>query len=395
MCGKKSKILFLNHWGKYPGGAEYSLIDILKETVKDYQTHLITTENGFLQSKSSEMGVHCHIVPCTEKLSSIKRDSLFKSLIRNAPALFQFILFSFRVRSLVKTLAPSCIHANVPKSHVLLLLLRLYGFRGRAVFHIREIFPDKSFSRWVYNLLLCGSVEVIAISSAVKDSLPQRLRPKTRIIHNGVTIRGPAKRGAYSGAVSFVYVGRIVPWKGCHHLIEAFSMLKKRTSRKTTLTLIGSSFYGDDAYREKLSAEIKEKGLTDSAFLRPHTEDPWKKIPRNAVFCTASADEPFGRSVAEAQGAGLPVIAFCSGGISEIVKHGVSGLLVTQSDIMALSNAMETLLESSDLLNSMGKAGCKRAGKLFNREIQIKKVKDAIIGSVPQGNGFDASPSKH
>jgi len=53
-----------------------------------------------------------------------------------------------------------------------------------------------------------------------------------------------------------------------------------------------------------------------------------------------AAEEEFGLTVAEAQACGIPVIAYKKGGVSEIVKDGVTGVLFDSQTVEALTKAI-------------------------------------------------------
>ena len=67
--------------------------------------------------------------------------------------------------------------------------------------------------------------------------------------------------------------------------------------------------------------------------------------------------EPFGLVAVEAMAAGLPVVASDTGGLSDIVRPGQTGLLVPPGDAAALAAALETLLDDAALRARMGAAG--------------------------------------
>jgi glycosyltransferase involved in cell wall biosynthesis len=72
------------------------------------------------------------------------------------------------------------------------------------------------------------------------------------------------------------------------------------------------------------------------------------EIPRrlaSADLCVWPAlNEAFGMALLEAQASGVPVVAGATGGVSEIVVHGVTGLLVPPSDAPAFARAVRSLL---------------------------------------------------
>ncbi|HEX7510897.1 MAG TPA: glycosyltransferase, partial [Chitinivibrionales bacterium] len=87
----------------------------------------------------------------------------------------------------------------------------------------------------------------------------------------------------------------------------------------------------------------------------------------------------FGRSIAEAQAAGLPVIAFKGGGVAEIVEQGKTGMLVPYGDITGFADAMSRFIDNTSMMAEMGLLGRKRAQELFNREIQVPKICKEIL----------------
>jgi glycosyltransferase involved in cell wall biosynthesis len=84
------------------------------------------------------------------------------------------------------------------------------------------------------------------------------------------------------------------------------------------------------------------------------------------VLVHASADEPFGRILAEAAAAGLPAVAFASGAAPEIVVHERTGLLVTPGDPEALAAAIRRLLGDPVLRRSLGEAARHHAAEHFD-----------------------------
>jgi glycosyltransferase involved in cell wall biosynthesis len=83
------------------------------------------------------------------------------------------------------------------------------------------------------------------------------------------------------------------------------------------------------------------------------------------VVLVASLWETFGRIPAEAQMCGIPVVGFATGGIPEVVQHGVTGLLAERQDAAGLSSALTRLANESQRRNAMGRAGAERARAMF------------------------------
>lgn len=66
--------------------------------------------------------------------------------------------------------------------------------------------------------------------------------------------------------------------------------------------------------------------------------------------------EAYGMALLEAQSAGLPVLAGKAGGVPDIVRDGVTGVLVPEGDAAAFAAALETLLADPGTWRAMGEA---------------------------------------
>lgn len=79
-------------------------------------------------------------------------------------------------------------------------------------------------------------------------------------------------------------------------------------------------------------------------------------------------EEPFGLVAAEAMMRGTAVVAAGHGGLSEIVQHGETGLLVTPNDPSALGQALAGLLADRECCETLGRAGHEWAWERLSRE---------------------------
>ena len=388
MSGNKTPIiLFLNHWAKRLGGAEHSLLDILYFASNDFKCHLATSESGLLIEKASQKNIECHVEPCAASLENVRRWDFLYTLFFSWQDIIAFIIYVFRLRKLVLKIKPSLIHANVPKSHIALFLLSKIGYKGNCCFHMREIFREKSFPTVIYKTFFPHRKgTIIAISNAVKNNLPLSLHYKAKVIYNGVSVTPSPKKYLEKNTLKLLYLGRIVPWKGCHLLIDILSMtLKKYPSKLIELSLVGDTLYWSKDYRDELMKKIETLPLPSCCHLHPNTDDPDSVFVTHDIFCNASLHEPFGRVIAEALGSGLPVVAFNTGGIPEIVEHMESGILVPEGDINSFTKAIGRFIEKPDLIEKMGLNGRKRVECFFNRNKQMPIISNFLRSQIFSG----------
>lgn len=71
-------------------------------------------------------------------------------------------------------------------------------------------------------------------------------------------------------------------------------------------------------------------------------------MARGAAFVWPGVGEAFGLVYLEAQAAGLPVVAFSTGGVSEVIDDGATGFLVPAGDAAAFAAAVGVLLSDPD-----------------------------------------------
>jgi spore coat protein SA len=199
------------------------------------------------------------------------------------------------------------------------------------------------------------------------------------VIYNGVSVASAARSSLPADTLRLLYLGRIVPWKGCHSLLSILSLIRKEYgSVSVKLDLIGDTAYWPLRYRHDLAAKIEELHLSPFCRILPHVEDPSHVFSNYHVFCNASFQEPFGRAIAEAQGNGLPVVSYDSGGVGEIVTDNETGFLVPDGNEGLFVEALGRFVVKPGLIHEMGEKGRKRVAAFFNRAIQAPLLCDFL-----------------
>ena len=202
--------------------------------------------------------------------------------------------------------------------------------------------------------LLYRKVPFEAVSVSTAEDLVDRGIPRSsiRVIYNGVdSSRLTPDSAERSDAPLFVYLGRLKKYKRVDIVIHAFAGLSVPNA---TLEIAGT---GD--YRAPLEGLVKSLGLSDRVkFLGFIPEEDKVHLLRRAWASTlASPKEGWGISNLEAAACGTPVIAANSPGIRESVVDGETGFLVAPNDADAMTAAMRGLVQSPDLVDTLGRAG--------------------------------------
>jgi glycosyltransferase involved in cell wall biosynthesis len=161
---------------------------------------------------------------------------------------------------------------------------------------------------------------------------------------------------------NFIYAGRFSPIKNLKMLIEAFGEISQTNSLSKQWGLILS---GDGTEKEDLKALVQSQKLTNIFFL-PSCE--WHEVPaRYALADVAilpSLFEPFGFLVNEALVYGMPIIVSnrC-GSAYDLVEDGENGYVFEPTLKSELVEKMQTMMNQSDNLKTMGQKGQKLVEK--------------------------------
>lgn len=210
----------------------------------------------------------------------------------------------------------------------------------------------------------------IAISTAVAEGSRQALPGHYEIaviptmVPNGLpTLAQSTPRPAFLPPEDgyLMFVGALGRHKGVDVLLEA----RRRMHGKPPLLLIGTSSPGspriDDpeivVARNVPSAQVMASWIRASVAVVPSV---W--------------NEPQGQVAIEATLLGRPVVASDVGGLRDVVRHGVTGLLVPPGDPGSLAAALDRLLENPDIRQRMGEAGRQHA-----RQFEAAAVTSRIV----------------
>ncbi|OGG03123.1 hypothetical protein A2W14_04630 [Candidatus Gottesmanbacteria bacterium RBG_16_37_8] len=139
-----------------------------------------------------------------------------------------------------------------------------------------------------------------------------------------------------------LYIGRINRKKGTIEAIEAAKASGK------PLVIMGCI---DETRDEFFLKEVKP--FIDNSLIRYEGYVERKRLIETirgakALLFPIKWNEPFGLAMIEAMACGTPVIAFANGSVSEVVKDGVTGFIVSSD------RGVEGLVEAIKNINSMG-----------------------------------------
>jgi glycosyltransferase involved in cell wall biosynthesis len=176
-------------------------------------------------------------------------------------------------------------------------------------------------------------------------------------------------------------VGRLMRWKNQDILVAAFATVRQQVPN-ARLVIAGSAADsapdGPGDYRDYLVRQATELGLLESVtftgFVTP-AEVPALYAAFD-VFAHPCAEEPFGLVIVEAMASNRPVVAVNAGGVPEIIRDGVDGLLVPPQQSDALAQAVVRLLGDREVANRLVDSARTRVNEAFTPRAQA----DAMLG---------------
>jgi glycosyltransferase involved in cell wall biosynthesis len=205
-------------------------------------------------------------------------------------------------------------------------------------------------------------------------------RPEIIPFGGATDISGARSLPPFSGdAARFLFVGRLVARKGVDVLIRALHTLPAPAQ----LVVIG-----DGAERQRLEMLVRELGCGERVTFKGQV--PRDELERAYAECDAlvlpalpdrvAGTEGLGVVLVEALQLGLPVIASNTGGIPDIVRHDVTGLLVPPGEVSALAAAMRRFMDDPPLAHRLAAQGTRHVRETFGWSRIVRNLRDLYDG---------------
>ena len=267
-------------------------------------------------------------------------------------------------RDMISTLGPTHVLLGSPLTYSY-LSIALATCKVPLIYRMGDRPPfDSPFNLQIWRLAMRRASQVVAVSNYVRGeafaggvnatplSVIYNLAPSIHeapgeVVMDRVAIDGRIRR--------IVYVGAVSEHKGVRQLVRAFALLHSRFP-DLVMDVVGGSRY-DAQFRWEMSRLIEQAGIGERVVMHGQQRDP-TPFYRNAEVHVAPSlcEEALGNVVLEAKREGVPSVIFRSGGLPEMIRHGVDGLICEEKTPEALATGIATLLEDEDRRHSAGRA---------------------------------------
>jgi glycosyltransferase involved in cell wall biosynthesis len=205
--------------------------------------------------------------------------------------------------------------------------------------------------------------KIVAVSESIKEDIIRydKIDPsKILVIHNGVDILKFAPDGRFhdirkefaitDSDVVIGFIGRLVPAKGIEYLIDAFSHLVSELKNIKLLIV------GQGSLLDRLRERTHEHGINGSVLFTGERHDIPDILSGIDIFVMPSVAEGLPNSLLEAMAMRKPIIATSVGGIPEVIRNGINGLLVPPRNAESIITAIKKLLDKRHLAKKMGQS---------------------------------------
>lgn len=312
------------------GGVETGTVDLAKYLVGRGHKSVVVSAGGSLVADLEKSGSLHYTLPVNKK---------------------NFLLMLKAAKDLIKIIEKEKIDVVHARSRVPAWVAFLACRRTSAIFITT---CHGYYSRHFFSHVMGWGKLVIAISEIIGQYMVQDFGVPShhiRIIPRSVdtskfncarVTKGPGDPLVIS------MIGRLASLKGHPFFLKAMAKVV-RILPSVKIQIIGDAPDRRRGYKDELVLLTKRLGLSHYVeFLGNRRDIPQLLANSDCLVLSTIAPEAFGRVILEAQAAGVPVVATKVGGVSEIIDHEKTGLLVLPKDVEAMADAVLRILKDRD-----------------------------------------------
>jgi sugar transferase (PEP-CTERM/EpsH1 system associated) len=237
----------------------------------------------------------------------------------------------------------------------------------------------RAYQRLLQRVAWSAANRVLSVSSRLAERMTSEMRVdagRITTIRNGVDLERfrPGNRADARASLALKdrsvivgTVGRLVPVKDHATLLEAVALLRRRgIDAKFVLS-------GDGPLNASIRARASALGISDNVHLLGHREDVETVLAALDVFVLSSLSEGLSNTILEAMAMGLPVVATRVGGADELVRDGLTGVLVPPHAPREMADGLAQLLQDGQARQAMGAAGRARVEAEFALSVMVAR----------------------
>jgi glycosyltransferase involved in cell wall biosynthesis len=358
--------------GLGPGGAERLVVSAAEVRSPDVAidvAYLLPTKNHLVPELESA-GARAHLIGGPRGLADPR--------------------WVWRLRHLVRRTRPDVVHVHSPAVAALARpVLRLARQRPRLVSTDHNVWRSFRLPTRVLHGLTTPLDDLrLAVSDEVRRSAWRWAQPRVSVLVHGVPVDRLAARSSERDAAreelgiadDAVVVTAVANFreKKDHATLLAAAAESRRLAPELQFLVVGQG---------PLEQTIRERhdqlGLGDTVRIVGFHPDPPRVLAASDVFTLTSVHEGLPIALLEAMAIGLPVVVSAVGGIPEVVRDDVEGVLVARRDVDGFARAYSDLAREAERRLRMGKNAASRAHDYDIRRAaeQLEAIYTELAGS--------------
>lgn len=307
-----------------------------------------------------------------KKIAALRAQGIQVRVVSN----WLHVLTVWELRRIIRNWKPDVVFAHGFSDHI-------WGRKAavaegvRRIYHVEHNSRERYTRRRLYQSLeLAHSTQAsIGVSEGVRQSLINRGFPPSKClaIPNGIALEKfpeeklPELFQAREPAI--IMAARFARQKDHATLIHALALLRER-GITPMLYLAGS---GKPRLMSQTRRLTHRLGVQQQVHFLGQISDLHERLFTTQIFVLSTRWEGMPLALVEAMAAGCACIATDVLGAREVIDPGHTGLLVPPSDAASLADALQQLLQNTDLSARLGCAARRRAFSTHGRDLMWER----------------------
>jgi glycosyltransferase involved in cell wall biosynthesis len=305
------KILVVHSTNNITSGAEFAIVDMLRNVPNDLDFEMYTPGKGELSLFLEDKGFKVHTI-------------FFSGPRRKYPGLFLIssIFFSLWIK---KNKFDIILCNTFAASYRISLAAKICNIK--CVIYTREYFSKQ---KEINFLQIKRAHSIIAVSKDVSQYY-EGLHKRVYVNYDTINIRNILSRVENKTNIlnkndfNVVFLGRLTKYKQPELLLKAASYILKSIPN-LKIHVIGNAIEKERSIEKQLKILAIEKGIIEYVKFWGHRNDSIELLSEMDVLCLTSDREPFPRTILESMLCRTNVVCSNTGGCTEMIEDNKTGL---------------------------------------------------------------------
>jgi glycosyltransferase involved in cell wall biosynthesis len=359
-------------------GAELAMMEVIEGLMaRGVECRVVVPWPGALLDECNFRGIMCDVC-------FFRWWVTWRLLLKRRMMVWQQLTKGWKIAGLLSSWKPDVVVTNTICMAVGAFAARKLG--SAHVWYIHEFglldhglqfLLGRRLSLWLMNLysdaVICNSQAVAqhfsdGITAAKRRTIPYRMKPPAE------AAEGAAADLRHDSSLNCLMLGRVTPSKRQEDAVVAVGQLV-RAGLDVRLSIVGEQ---DSGYKKILDRVIDAYGVSDRVEFVDWVRDPRPYVRTADVLLMCSRMEAFGRVTVEAMQLGRPVIGARSGGTTELIRDGQTGLLFDVGNPADLAQKIRQVYEQRNLLTKLGTAARVWTDEAFSEEATTGQIYELL-----------------